>query len=320
MPFACLRSRFILPASLRVDDSHVRLRHRKPSAGRFLGVDVGTLLDGPDELDVVFPSGERIDADFFRPIGGSAAENPLEVPVLGFQHLERARGPVLGQVAEHHEVIRGHDLGFELGIGLLEPLQADLLGLLVAFAGGQLGDFGPANLVGAGRIRLAMGFFGSLPASSVAPSLTQRSILAIAASESCRVRPLWHARLDFALDPQHQRALVRDFPANTTLWSGVPASSFSKVDRSSLPRLQADAVAAVTTRAVRNQDRRDILRERQFPRVSRSSSSKPSCPSPSSRPSWSCSCRWWWPFSWRFSHACGCPKACRRRQGIEGTG
>ena len=55
----------------------------------------------------------------------------------------------------------------------------------------------------------AIGFLGSFPESSLAPSLTQRSILAIAAADKRRVRPLGHARLDLALDPQDERAFVR---------------------------------------------------------------------------------------------------------------
>ena len=55
----------------------------------FLGIDLGSLLDRPREFDVVFASRKCIDAHFLRPGGGFGAEDTSEVPILGFEQLQR---------------------------------------------------------------------------------------------------------------------------------------------------------------------------------------------------------------------------------------
>ncbi len=83
-----------------------------------------------------------------------------------------------------------------------------------------------------------MGFLGSIPSSSFAPSLTHCSILAIASIGHACCFPLGHARLFLPLDAQDQVALVRLARNDNRLVVRpllTPFCSFSNVVRSSLP-------------------------------------------------------------------------------------
>ena len=99
------------------------------------------------------------------------------------RHLQRVVRPVFRKGAENHEVFGVHDLGFEAALACLNrwiPTSSVFLSRSptgsLATRRGEPGRHSAAYD--------AIGFLGSLPVSIVAPSLTQRSILAIAAAES----------------------------------------------------------------------------------------------------------------------------------------
>ena len=182
--------------------------------------------------------------------------------VLRFHHLERAGGPVAGQVAEHDEMVAANDLGLQLGIGLLPALEAGGLDLLVDVLRRQPGESGCERTCSGLAAYDVMGFLGSSPSSSLAPCLTHCSIVAIASSDRILVAP-WGIRgvssplirktrwLSLGLAGDDDRLVVRPF------W--LPFCSFSNVVRSSLPFLHADPITTMATDAIGDENRRNIL-------------------------------------------------------------
>ena len=150
-PAAGRRLFFAAPGG--IDNRHVGLGNRH--LGRCKSVGIGfSRFDRADKLDKVIAIREDIEAYLLDPVGGGRAEHPLQVAILRFHDLDRAGGTVVGHVAEYEEMFAGHDLGLQLGIGLLPPFAAHGFGLLIALCRRQLGRLVSNELIGSSRIRL----------------------------------------------------------------------------------------------------------------------------------------------------------------------